>query len=164
MHSCSIRNGTGNRRQTRVPDKAGRWILSITPGRLPHNPRFCEEYTLFLPGNLLTVTGRKGAPFEGTLQNSPRGRKIERALRPLDLISGPGGGCPRENGTFALLKFCCVAAHRNRYPARMNTDYADLLWTPGYWTGCGSRLRDHGTSIPAVLPDAGRRSGITREL
>jgi hypothetical protein len=38
------------RRQTRVPDKAWRWILSITPERLPYNPRFCEEYTLFLPG------------------------------------------------------------------------------------------------------------------
>ncbi|MFA5295391.1 MAG: hypothetical protein WC382_07750 [Methanoregulaceae archaeon] len=80
MHSCSIRNGTGNRRQTRVPDKAGRWILSITPERLPYNPRFCEEYTPFLPGKPLTVIGRKGTPFEGTMQNSPRGRKIERAL------------------------------------------------------------------------------------
>jgi hypothetical protein len=40
-------------------------------------------------------------------------------------FQGPGG-CPWENGTFAPVKFYHMPVHRNRYPARMNTDYADV--------------------------------------
>ena len=126
MHSRSIRNGTGNRRQTRIPDKAWRWILSITPERLPYNPRFCEEYTLFRPGKPPHRYRSEGCTFRMN-HTGLHAWQEDRACS-----AAPGshfrarGGCPRENGTFALVKFCHMPVHRNRYPARMNTDYADV--------------------------------------
>ena len=67
MHSCSIRNGTGNRQQTRVPDKTWRWILSIAPERLPYTRGFAKNIPCSSRGNLLTVIGWKGTPFERTI-------------------------------------------------------------------------------------------------